>query len=176
MRLQRVILTALVLGGVAICGYFILRGWAGPALEVKEVPPGAQEIAWLAPATGSDAWERLVAAAKLVQAQWQGSEGRDGVLKVDFDKAFLELTADVPEIAFSFSGTSSAHLLIRWYKLSGDFDARIWLGKLAARNPPPLAVIGGDISDRAIAQARALNDFRGKWRGADPVYLVTTAT
>ena len=56
------------------------------------MPRGHQEIAWIAPATSGESWERLVAALKLLQ--------NDSTLQVDYDKAFLPLTADVPEVAF----------------------------------------------------------------------------
>ncbi|MBI3408831.1 MAG: hypothetical protein HY040_10780 [Planctomycetes bacterium] len=174
---NRGVLAILFLAALAGAGYFLLRGWAGPAFaDVKEVPAGAQEIAWLAPATSSDAWERLVAAAKLVREQWRSAQPKGEPLEVNLDQAFLDLTADVPEIVFSFPKNKKARLLVRWYKLSGELDTRYWVGKLAARKTPPLAIIGGDISDRAIAQAGVLNEFRGKWQGADPLFLITTAT
>lgn len=157
--------------GLVIAVYLAMRGWAAPPVaEVKPVPEGSQEIAWIAPATGSDAWERLVAAAKLAQTQW----GDD--LVVSLDKAFLELTADVPEISFSLAKDPRSKLLIRWYKLSGDADARRWIGMFAARETPPLAVVGGDTSDRALTLAAILQESRGKWKGAAPLLLIPTAT
>ena len=155
MPRYRSLVALLLLPVLVISVYVALLALAVSTLaEVKDVPHGSQEIAWIAPATGSDAWERLVAAAKLVQAQWTRSDDRGNDLEVGLDKAFLELTADVPEIVFSFTKNQRARLLIRWYKLSGENDARHWIGKLAARDTPPLAVIGGDISDRALSLVR----------------------
>src|SRR5262249_19468540 len=67
-------------------------------------------------------------------------------------------------------------LWVRWYKLSSTLKADSWLKELAKRSPPPLAVVGGDISDRAVSQGESLRRLRGQWRGRDPLFLITTAT
>jgi hypothetical protein len=46
---------------------------------------------------------------------------------------------------------------------------------LAERDPPPLALIGGGSSDRAVDLARAA-DAQQTWRGDRPLLLITTAT
>ena len=62
MDRTRVVFLALAL----LCGAGLLltvRDWAGAGLAaVRAVPAGHQEIAWIAPATSGESWERLVAA------------------------------------------------------------------------------------------------------------------
>ncbi len=169
----------LPVGGLLLAGsYLLLRGlgyWDGPAgAAVKAVPAGHQEIAWIAPATSSDVWERLIAAIDHVARHWQEHHPDQPPLRVSLDHAFLQLTADVPEIALATS--AEVKLLIRWYKLTGEIDNRQWFAKLSRRQPPPLAIIGGDTSDRALDQALALRQLRGRWQGADPLFLLTTGT
>lgn len=175
MQYSRGVVTLLLVLGLATAMYVGVRGIVSSAVaDVKEVPSGSQEIAWIAPATSSDSWERLVAAVKFVQSQWTGAAVSRGKLEVSLDNAFLDLTAEVPEIALSPS--KNARLLIRWYKLSGDNDARQWIAKLSKRAPAPLAIIGGDSSDRALTLARLLEEHRDQWVGAAPLFLITTAT
>ncbi len=179
MRGIRWLLLLLFAGLVAGASYLTLRGmglWGGSALaEVKAVPAGHQEIALLAPATSNDAWERLVAAVALLEKEWPSAHPGSPRLRASFDQAFLPLTADVPEIGLRLEG-GDAVLWIRWYKLSSEIDGARWIEKLAPRSPPPLAVLGGDSSDRAYKLALALRDRRGQWRGPDPLFLITTAT
>jgi hypothetical protein len=95
---------------------------------------------------------------------------------VDFSRAFLDLTADTPEIDLSVAGGETTHLWLRWYKVSREAHAREWVEKLVRRVTPPLAVIGGDTSDRALGLARLLRDARTSWPGRAPLLLLTTAT
>lgn len=156
--------------GIGLAGWFVVRRLDAPGQAgVRPVPPGDHEIAWIAPATSGDGWERLVAA--LTQLQQAGT-----VLHVDLDKAFLDLTADVPEIALRQGGPQAPRLWVRWYKLSGDNTSRQWIASLQARDTPPLAVVGGDTSDRALALAQALKDAQAGWKGPAPLLLITTAT
>src|SRR4029077_11157950 len=97
-------------------------------------------------------------------------------LRVNFDKAFLALTTDVPEVALYFEGTPDVSLWIRWYKLSGENPSPRWFEKLIKRGRPPLAVIGGETSDRAQKQAQALDKVHADWSGPAPLYCITTAT
>src|SRR5450755_887142 len=83
--------------------------WGGAGVaEVGAVPPGHQEIAWISPATSGDSWERLVAALELLQKESAVSPpGGNPTLwgksfHVNVGRAFLPLTADVPEIALYF--------------------------------------------------------------------------
>lgn len=165
--------------GVGLLGYEVARrfGIWGTATQaqVRPVRAGDQEIAWIAPATSGDSWERLVAALKQLQKDWP--EQYDGKqLQLDLDKAFLDLTADVPEIALGFAGPERPRLWIRWYKLSGENDSAQWVANLRQRNTPPVAIVGGDTSDRALALAQPLAQCRERWSGPVPLLLITTAT
>lgn len=179
MRTIRVIILTLMIGTFLLAGYLTLSslGVLGdPALaEVKGVPSGHQEIAFLAPATSGEAWERFVAAVALLQREWPDIYPDAPKLLVNQSKAFLPLTADVPEIAFHL-GNCREKMWVRWYKLTSELDSRRWIEKLVRRNPPPLAIIGGDTSDRALALAEALRDHEKSWKGSPPVLLITTAT
>lgn len=170
---------AALAAGLGLTGYWTAQrlgiwGWPSQA-HVRPVPPGDQEIAWIAPATSGDSWERLVAALR--QMQQNGPKNRlDDALQLDLEKAFLDLTADVPEIGLSLGGPTSAKLWVRWYKLSGDNDSRHWIANLRDRRQPPLAIIGGDTSDRALALAESLREAQPSWSGPAPLLLITTAT
>jgi len=150
-------------------------GWFEPvAAPVRPVPPGSRELAWIAPATSGETWERLVAALTQLERDWPTLH--DGAtLDIDLDRAFLALTADVPEIGIRVGG-GDATLWIRWYKLSGENDSRQWIGSLQKRGTPPLAVIGGETTDRALALAEALQEMRDAWQGSAPLFCITTAT
>lgn len=175
--MKRVVLVSLLAVVLAVIGYFALRGqsfWAplGPG-RVKSVPEGDQEIAWIAPATSGEAWERLVKAVRLLANDWEEIQG-GAALQLDTERAFLPLTADVPEIGLRFP--KSGTLWIRWYKLSGGNDSQHWINGLKRRATPPLAIVGGDISDRALRLAEILERVRRDWSGPAPLLLITTAT
>jgi hypothetical protein len=174
-RWRRVSLGALALlcGGVV---FLSVRDWAATGLaEVRAVPTGHREIAWISPATSGDSWERLVAALVLLVQEKSNAVGGK-TLRVAFDNAFLPLTADVPEVALFFDDAPDIKLWIRWYKLSGENPSPHWFDKLIRRGTPPLAIIGGETSDRALYQARGLESVRGQWPGPAPVYCISTAT
>ena len=61
-------------------------------------------------------------------------------------------------------------------QLCSEIGSKLWLQKLAARNPPPLAILGGDTSDRAVHQGGLLSKHLGDWQGKPPLFLITTAT
>ena len=167
----------LSLGVLLVCAFaFAFWNWAGAGVsDVKDVPPGHQEVAWISPATSGEAWERLVAALELLHKDPEnGKNGR--TLTVNFDKAFLALTADVPEVALYFEETPHAKLWIRWYKLTGENPTSRWIEKLTQRGTPPLAIIGGETSDRALMQTNALQEARTRWQGPAPLFFITTAT
>jgi hypothetical protein len=166
----------LILAVLLAAAVYLVRSGAGAGqADVRAVPPGHQEIAWMSPATSGDAWERLVAALELLQKDkindWGGK-----TLRLNLDQAFLALTADVPEVSIWFADAPEVKLWIRWYKLTGENPSRRWFDKLIERGRPPLAVIGGDTSDRSLSQARALQEVRGQWSGPAPLYCITTAT
>jgi hypothetical protein len=166
---------ALLLGGYLTLSSLDILGLPARG-EVRAVPAGHQEVAWIAPATSDETWERLVAAIRLVVQHWREAFPESPVLQASFDRAFLDLTADVPEVGLYFQGREDAVLWVRWYKLTGEIGTRKWLDKLVRRQPGPIAVIGGDTSDRAVALARALAERAGEWYGPPPPLLITTAT
>jgi hypothetical protein len=81
---------------------------------------------------------------------------------------------DVPELALRL-GESPGRLWIRWYKLTGDYSAESWLEALKRRHPRPLAIIGGNTSDRAAELVRLLRRWHQHDRST-PVLLLTMAT
>jgi hypothetical protein len=174
-------LAAIVLAVIGLAAaYATLRSFdvlaARGLAEVKAVASGDQEIAWIAAATSSDTWERLVAALRNLEETWPKIHPSRRALRVDFSRAFLDLTVETPEIGLSIAGNDATHLWLRWYKVSSEAHARAWVEKLTRRTPPPLAVIGGDTSDRALSLARTLRKFRDRWSGRPPLLLLTTAT
>src|SRR5436305_1499795 len=93
-------------------------GVCSVASRPAAAPPGHQEIAFLVPASGGDTWERLVAAVDAMQADWPRGYPRGPQLRVRKDKAFVELTADVAELALWLDSAEGGRLWLRWYKLS----------------------------------------------------------
>ena len=177
MRTIRFIILTLMIATSLLAGYLTLSslGVLGEALaDVKRVPAGHQEVAFLAPATSFEAWERFVASVALLEREWPKVYPNSPKLIVNLDKAFLPLTADVPEIAFHL-GDCKEKMWVRWYKLTSELDGPRWVQKLAKRKPAPLAIVGGDTSDRALALAQALN-YQTDWKGSRPILLITTAT
>ena len=180
MRNIRLVVGLVIGVALLLAVYLILRGTnvlGLPALaEVKPVPAGHQEIAWLAPATSDEAWERLVAGVRYLIQQWPTLVPNTPPLEANFERAFLDPTADIPEVGLYFQGRQKAVLWLRWYKLSSEIGSRLWLQKLTARKPPPLAILGGDTSDRAVHQGQLLTEHLADWQGKPPLFLVTTAT
>lgn len=146
-----------------------------PSLDVKATPEGHLEIAWLMPATSGSSWERFVAAALHLEKQWPKLYPNAPRLRTICENAFPNITAEVPELGLYVEGRSEK-LWVRWYKLSSHLDPETWINKMAQRGVPPLAIIGGDTSDRALSVARILRDHQKSWRGAPPLFLLTTAT
>jgi hypothetical protein len=161
---------------VALPGTVVLTvlclGLLVPSKLYREVPPGDQEVVVLMPATNGDTWERLVAATGALQAETGAGKPR---WHVDTGRAFVEQTADVPEVVLWADG-SGAKVWVRWYKLGGPNTVERWLKELCERPTPPLAIIGGDTSGRARQLAEALRDCQGHWQGPAPVLLMSTAT
>jgi len=163
-----------------LAGSFVtLRGFglalSGPA-NVRAVPPGHQEIAWIGPATSGDTWERLVAAVRRLQDHWSLRHADLPPLHADLDHVFTERTTDVPELALRLRDADAPALWIRWYKTSSELDARAWLEALAQRERPPVAILGGENSESALSLGRLLAEYRGRWSGPAPLFLITTAT
>jgi hypothetical protein len=179
MKMSRILPIGLLLAGLALGGVLVLRSVGlDPFQSLEGVLPleeGQQEIAWIAPATGSDSWERLVAALTYLEKDWQNLHP-SSALRVSFKKAFRELSAEVPEISLSFPGHPGQSLVIRWYKVGGENQVAAWIQKLQERGRPPLALIGGETTDRALALARTLQSARDLWKGPAPLFLLTSAT
>ena len=131
------------------------------------VPDGDRELAYLHTTTNANVWERLVSGVARLSATIPG-------LTVNDANAFQDSTTAVPELVLSRAG-QPGHLRIRWYKLTRDARTADWVAALAARNPAPLAVIGGGSTDRAEELARAMNG-RTEWAGPRPALFITTAT
>ncbi len=181
MRLVRWAFVAAALGLVAAVLYQALlpaelwsqRGGG----QVKELTGAQQEIALIEPATNTDDWERLVSAVQYLERSWLGLFPEQPPLVVSLERAFPRLTADVPEIGFSFAGRPEQQLLLRWYKISGEHNTPSWVDKLQRRARPPLAVLGGGSSGRAVRLAHYLETARAAgWHGAPPALLISTAT
>ncbi len=169
-RFRWVILVALICLPVA----FLAFDWHVPGFrettvvaEPLPVPDGDQEMAWLHTTTANTTWERFVTG-------WLRARRTIPDLQVDSSNAFLDSTTGVPELVLGMKGRDG-QLRIRWYKLQNDIGAADWVRALAERDRPPLAIIGGGSSDRAVDLAKAMEAQRD-WRGDRPALFVTTAT
>jgi hypothetical protein len=176
MKRKRMVTAAL--GMLVLCGVTSLAlvsfGFFAAASNYRPVPAGHREIVFLAPATSGEAWERLVAAVDALYGEsLQDNRQRLNIFK---ERAFTDLTADVPEVALWPDGCEGSRLWIRWCKLSAESNTDKWIARLTDQATPPLAIIGGDTSARARKAAEALNSHRDDWRGAPPLLLFTTAT
>ena len=163
-----------VVGLLALAGGFALyrAGWWGAAETARPlpVPDGDHEVAFLHISTAGDTWENFVWGAK--RAEMAAPGGPTG-LRVDDSAAFPDRTTAVPEIVISRDGFAGK-VRVRWYKITNDAPTRAWVKALAARNRPPLAVVGGWSSDRARDLADAL--AVANWPGQKPLLLLATAT
>src|SRR5262245_21786800 len=159
--LLAVVVAALIYGGWRGLGYGRGEDDAPP------VPAGDQEVAWIHAATSGPSWERFVAGVHRARREWPG-------LEVDDSRAFLDQTTAIPEVVLGKTG-STGRLRIRWYKLTSETPSARWVRRLARRDPPPLAFIGGGSSDRAVELALALSEQK-TWTGVAPLLLITTAT
>jgi hypothetical protein len=173
-------IAASMLGSLLAAGALCLVLWSFGSFEAgadyRPVPPGHQEIAFMAPATMTEAWERLVDAVDALAAKADGAAAGAPRIHIDKRRAFVELTAEVPEIAVWVDGAENARLWIRWYKLTGEFNSEKRIGRLTERSPPPLAVIGGDTSPRAMKLASELQKHRHLWQGQTPLLLINGAS
>ncbi len=159
--------TMAVLVLIALLVATIKFGQSAAPLRPLPVPPGDQEIAWFHTATNTFTWDRFVAGVHHAARQQPR-------LVVDDSRAFLDQTTGVPEVAISLQGGSQT-LHIRWYKQTAEVKVADWITALARRDPPPIAIVGGGSSDRALELARDLARQKD-WRGPPPLLLITTAT
>lgn len=161
---------AVVVGAVVVV-------FQGPPALGRPMPlpvlAGEREIVWLYPATDAASWERFVAAVRRIAERLRRE--RPGA-QADDRFAFPQQTAAVPEVSLSWSGPES-RFVFRWYKLTGDWKTRDWIEALLSRQPPPLAIIGGNSSDSARELATCLNrkalELPAEYR---PLLLLTNAT
>jgi hypothetical protein len=159
-------LMGILLAAAATLAFAKYRTTAAPA-RAERVPPGDQEIAWFHTATNTATWERFVAGVHHLAH-------RDEQWSVDDSSAFLDQTTAAPEVVIRRQGSTHS-LRFRWYKQSSQMKVEDWVRVLSERDRPPLAIMGGGSSDRAVEVARALED-RPNWNGPRPLLLVTTAT
>ena len=169
-RFRWVILVALICLPVAFLAFdWRVPGFGETVVVAKplSVPDGDQEMAWLHTTTANTTWERFVTG-------WLRAQRAMPDLQIDSSSAFLDSTTGVPELIIGMKGCE-AKLHIRWYKLQSDIGANDWVCALAKRDRPPLAIIGGGSSDRAVDLAKAMEAQRD-WRGDRPALFITTAT
>ena len=129
---------AVLTAGVALA--WAAARTAGPD-RPPPVPAGDGEVAWIQAATNGASWERFVTGVHKARHDCPQIE-------VDDSRAFLDQTTAVPEVVVGIAGTPG-RLHIRWYKLTSATDSDDWVTRLATRESPPLAFIGGGTSDRA---------------------------
>jgi len=162
----------LVLGVVGVGVVAMRVDWlraARPGPDPRSVPAGDREIAWLHNPTSYETWENFVWGVKRAEMTGDGPGG----LEVDESRAFPDRTTAVPEIVIRRKGFTGG-LVVRWYKVADEATQEAWVKALAARDPPPLAVIGGWTSDRAKELAEAMRD--ATWPGPRPLLVMGPAT
>ena len=159
---------------VVLVGGFVLyrSGWwrAGETARPLPVPNGDQEVAFLHIPTSGDTWENFVWGLKRAE---MGTPGAPGSLRVDDSAAFPDRTTAVPEVVISRDGFAGK-LRVRWYKVTNYASTDAWVKALAARNPAPVALVGGWSSDRARDLAEAMTATT--WPSQKPLLLLATAT
>jgi hypothetical protein len=180
MRLFRFALTAIlfvILGAAIYQTVLWLGGWGNTNdSNVKPLDGSDQEIAFIEPATSIDEWGRLVTALQLTEMNWPKINPEMPAVKISLDDAFPLLTAEVPEVVFTFANNPAQKLWLRWYKITGEHEVASWVRKLRERPRQPLAIVGGSTSERAIKLARRLQDTYPDPEQPSPVLLITTAT
>jgi hypothetical protein len=135
----------------------------GRGVRILPVPGGDQEVAWIHTSTNVSNWERFVTGIHRIPK-----------ITVDDSGAFPEKTTVVPEVVLTLPDCPQK-IRVRWYKLTSEISTSQIVGALAERDPPPLALVGGGSTDRALDLAKALSQ-RQDWRGSRPLLLLTTAT
>jgi hypothetical protein len=158
----------LLAGGVVL----IRSGWFGgsEAARPLPVPAGDLEVAWLHIPTSGETWENFVWGVKRIE---MAAPGQPGGWRVDDSAAFPDRTTAVPEVVVGRDGFAGK-LRIRWYKVTNYASTDAWVKALAARNPAPVALIGGWSSDRGRELAEAMTATN--WPGQKPLLLLATAT
>lgn len=161
------IVTLLLLSG-GLGGCFIWSALSRQNLPlVRPVPPGDQEIAWLHMPTAYETWDNFLRGLKRVEFS-----GAIPHLYVDDSRAYPQRTTAVPEVVVGRSDRAG-RLHFRWYKVTDTLSQSRWMELLLQRSPPPLAVIAGWSSDRAVELAEVL---RSAPHPHKPALLLTAAT
>jgi hypothetical protein len=138
------------------------------------VADGDQEVAWLYPATGAANWERFVTAIRRAGDHLRADH--PGLTVDEGPTVFPQQTTATPEVALSWPA-EGRRLVFRWYKLTSNWNTNDWVGALLRRQPPPLAVIGGNTSDAARDLAVCMRSAAaGLPEASRPLLLLTTAT
>src|SRR5262245_8837180 len=164
-----VLLLGVIAAGVAVAFLAAFRPPKSPARPLP-VESGDREIAWLHNPTSFETWENFVWGVKRAE---MAADGGPAGLEVDDSAAFPDRATAVPEIVVRRKGFAGS-LRIRWYKVTDDATQEAWVAALAARDPAPLAVIGGWSSDRAKELADAMRT--ANWSGPKPLLFLTQAT
>ena len=141
-----------------------------PAAAPRPVPSGDREIAFLHNPTAFENWDNFVWGVKRAE---MAADGAPSGLEVDDANAFPNRTTAVPEITIRKPGCAGA-LRVRWYKVTDEATQEAWVKALAARDPPPLAILGGWSSDRAKELADVMRETN--WSGDRPLLFLVTAT
>jgi hypothetical protein len=162
--------SVVLVGVAAIVVFQPEQGQSKP--QPAAVAPDEREIAFLYPATNNTFWERFVAAVhRSREPLGRLSPGLEVLRDTSPDREQA-----VPEVVLRWPG-SPGKLVFRWYKLTSDWSPEAWVDALLARQPPPLAIIGGSSSywgrELAIQLARAGESLPKAER---PLLLLTTAT
>ena len=167
MRKRRwwLVVTVVLVGGALA---LVRSGWFGAptAAEPLAVPDGDQEVAWLHTSTSGETWENFVWGVKRAEMTTAG-------LRVDDSAAFPAHTTAIPEVTIARDGFAGK-LRVRWYKVTNYASTAAWVKGLAARDPVPVAVVGGWSSDRARELAETM--AAANWTGPKPLLLLATAT
>ncbi len=170
-------LIAISVGLLALAGLVVFpRDRSEGRPQPLPLAAGEQEIAWLYPATSTTSWERLTTAIQ--QASKRLALTHPG-LEMELDSggpSESALSTAPPRIALSWPGRRGK-LVFRWYKLTSQWTPQEWVRALVARNPPPLAIVGGNSSywarELGCALAQETKDLEEAIR---PLLLLTTAT
>ncbi len=169
VRFSTLVIAGAVLAFAALVWVLLPRT---PSLLPKPLPVAADEaeIVWLQNASNTAGWERLVTALQQAAEHWP-----DLIVDPDDDAFPSEATA-CPQVAVRRQG-KPGRLVFRWYKITSDWKTTNWVEALTARQPPPLAIVGGDSSEPAIDLARALQKA-GQLLPEQrrPLFCITTAT
>src|SRR6185437_4489773 len=163
--------------GIAVASAVGVVLWAvyfRPGLGLPKplpVPDNDREIAWINNTSAGETWSMFVIGVKRIEMPVNGTPSG---LTVDDSNAFPEQSTTVPELVIARAGVAGK-LRIRWYKATTEAPIEGWVKVLAARDPAPLAVVGGWSSDWAHKLALALEE-QSTWRGDRPLLFITTAT